>query len=56
MEGKALKPNKSRDQYTLLSYGSARKTAKKLDKAFETVSSFYLQSLHISLIIESLES
>jgi len=35
MEGKALKPNKSRDQYTLLSYKSARGTAKKLDKAFE---------------------
>jgi len=35
LEGKALKPNKSRDQYTLLSYKSARGTAKKLDKAFK---------------------
>jgi hypothetical protein len=35
LEGKALKPNKSRDEYTLQSYGTAKKTAKKLDKAFE---------------------
>jgi predicted GNAT family acetyltransferase len=35
LEGKAIKPNKSRDQYTLLSYKTARKTAQKLDKAFE---------------------
>jgi len=35
LAGKALKPNKSRDQYTLLSYNSAKKTAKKLDKAFK---------------------
>jgi hypothetical protein len=35
LKGKALKPNKSRDQYTLLSYSTARKTAKDLDKAFK---------------------
>ncbi|KAF8799723.1 hypothetical protein BYT27DRAFT_7236253 [Phlegmacium glaucopus] len=35
MAGKALKPKESRDQYTLLSYTTARKTAKKLDEAFE---------------------
>jgi len=34
MKGKALKPNQDRDDYTLLSYGTARKTAKKLDKVF----------------------
>jgi len=34
MKGKALKPNKSRDQYTKISYGTARNTAKELDQAF----------------------
>jgi len=36
MKGKPLKrPNKSSDQYTLLSYGTAKKTAKQLDEAFK---------------------
>jgi len=36
MRGKPLKrPNKSSDQYTLLSYGTAKKTAKQLDEAFK---------------------
>jgi len=35
LDGKALKPNKSRDQYTLLSYGTAKKTAKELDSTFK---------------------
>ncbi|KAF8799706.1 hypothetical protein BYT27DRAFT_7119876 [Phlegmacium glaucopus] len=35
MAGKALKPNPARDQYTLLSYGTAKKTAQKLDEAFK---------------------
>ena len=38
LKGKALKPSKSRDQYTLLSYKTARKTAKNLDQAFKDVS------------------
>jgi len=35
LDGKPLKPNKSRDQYTLLSYKTARKTADSLDQAFK---------------------
>ncbi|KAF8799704.1 hypothetical protein BYT27DRAFT_7119743 [Phlegmacium glaucopus] len=35
MAAKALKPNPIRDKYTLLSYGTARKTAKRLDETFK---------------------
>jgi len=35
MDSKAIKPKKDRDEYTKLSYGTARKTAKALDKAFK---------------------
>ena len=56
MAGKALKPKPSRDGYTLLSYGSARKTAKKLDKAFENVRSFVLPIYHHSIYNRSLDS
>jgi hypothetical protein len=35
MKGKALSPKKTRDGYTLLSYPTARKTAKDLDQAFK---------------------
>jgi hypothetical protein len=35
LKGNAIKPNKGRDEYTLLSYKTARKTAKNLDKAFK---------------------
>jgi hypothetical protein len=35
MDGKAVAPKKDRDAYTKLSYGTARKTAKELDKAFK---------------------
>lgn len=35
MKGKAITPKKDRDDYALLSYGTAKKTAKKLDDAFK---------------------
>ena len=38
MKGKAITPKKDRDDYALLSYGTAKKTAKKLDDAFKQVS------------------
>jgi len=34
-DGKAIAPKKDRDEYTKLSYGTAKKTAKSLDKAFK---------------------
>jgi hypothetical protein len=40
MKGKTLSPKETRDGYTLLSYGTARKTAKALDKAFNDVNYF----------------
>jgi len=38
MEGKKINRNKGRDEYALKSYGTAHKTAKKLDDALEEVS------------------
>ena len=38
MQGKEIKRNKARDDYALLSYGTAHKTAAKLDKALREVS------------------
>ncbi|KDR81089.1 hypothetical protein GALMADRAFT_153434 [Galerina marginata CBS 339.88] len=35
MRGKAIRPNKGRDAYTLVSYAAARMTAGKLDRAFK---------------------
>jgi len=35
MNEKAIAPKKDRDEYTKLSYGTARKTAKQLDQAFK---------------------
>jgi hypothetical protein len=34
MNGKAIKPNRSRDQYVLVSYSTAKATARKLDSEF----------------------
>jgi hypothetical protein len=36
MNGKIIDHKQSRDEYTLLSYGTANKTAKKLNQAFKT--------------------
>jgi len=35
LAGKSIAPQKARDEYTLLSYGTAKKTAKSLDKLFK---------------------
>ncbi|KAF8959443.1 hypothetical protein BDZ97DRAFT_1394802 [Flammula alnicola] len=35
MKGKGIAPKNPRDEYALLSYRTARKTAKSLDKAFK---------------------
>jgi hypothetical protein len=38
MQGKKVKPQKARDQYAKLSYGTAHTTAGKLDEALKAVS------------------
>jgi len=50
MKGKALAPKKDRDDYTKLSYGTARKTAKQLDQAFKDANhNFGKDTLHRTL-------
>jgi len=39
MSGKAVKKNKQRDQYTLLSYSTAKKTARRIDQQLKLVRS-----------------
>jgi len=50
LEGKAFKPNESRDKYTLLSYGTAKKTAKKNStrrlKSMAIISEIRLSIIH----------
>lgn len=38
MNGKKIKPQKARDEYAKLSYPTAQKTARRLDKALKAVS------------------
>jgi hypothetical protein len=40
MQGKKIKPQKARNQYAKLSYGTAHKTAGRLDEALKAVSLF----------------
>ena len=40
MVGKTVKPKKARDEYTKLSYKTAAKTARRIDKALQAVSLF----------------
>ena len=41
-KGKKISPKKDRDEYTRLSYPTAKKTAKKIDRLFKKVSLFAL--------------
>ena len=45
MSGKAVKKNKQRDHYTLLSYSTAKKTARRIDQQLKLVRS--PKALHI---------